>query len=155
MDGGRRIFWYGGPGGGACREDDALGSGWKAVPPLGFLVRLALSGDDGTRKPRGGTAFRPLPSASSSRHAPRPGPPSQNLRLPPSTASSTQGMRWLYKPIAPLPTQGTIFTYQPPSARPSSKGTSWPSPILMHRRDFCPSSPLHLPQDQRTPSRGQ
>ena len=48
MDGGRRRFWDGGPGGGACREDDALGSGWKAVSPLGFLVRIALGGDDGT-----------------------------------------------------------------------------------------------------------
>ena len=48
MDGGRRRFWDGGPGGGACREDDALGSGRKAVPPLGFLVRLALSGNDRT-----------------------------------------------------------------------------------------------------------
>ena len=48
MDGGRRIFWDGGPSAGACREDDALGSGWKAVPPLGLPVRLALGNDDGT-----------------------------------------------------------------------------------------------------------
>ena len=48
MDGGRQRFCDGGPGGGAWREDDALGSGWKAVPPLGFLVRLSLGGNDGT-----------------------------------------------------------------------------------------------------------
>ena len=48
MDVGRWRFWYGGPGGDAYRKDDALGSGWKAVPPLGLLFRLALGGDDGT-----------------------------------------------------------------------------------------------------------
>ena len=32
MDGGRRLGWDGGPGGGAFREDDTLGSGWEAVP---------------------------------------------------------------------------------------------------------------------------
>ena len=48
MDGGRRRFWDGGPGGGACRKDDALVSGWKAVPPLVLLVRLALGGDNET-----------------------------------------------------------------------------------------------------------
>ena len=48
MDGGRRRGWDGGPGGGARREDDTLGSGWEAVPPLSFLVHLALGGNDGT-----------------------------------------------------------------------------------------------------------
>ena len=29
-------------------EDDALGSGWEAVPPLSFLVHIALGDDDRT-----------------------------------------------------------------------------------------------------------
>ena len=48
MDDGSRGGWDGGPGGGARREDDALGSGWEAVPPLSFLFHLSLGGDDGT-----------------------------------------------------------------------------------------------------------
>ena len=48
MDGGRRRGWDGGPGGGAPGDDDALGSGWEAVPLLSLLFYLMLGGDDGT-----------------------------------------------------------------------------------------------------------
>ena len=50
MDGRRRQGWDGGPSGGACREDDALGSAWEAVPHLSFLVHIALGGDDRTER---------------------------------------------------------------------------------------------------------
>ena len=50
VDGGRRRDRNGGSGGGACHQDDALGCRWEAVPPLCFLVHLALGGDDGTER---------------------------------------------------------------------------------------------------------
>ena len=48
VDGEGRRGRNGGSGGGACRQDDALGCQWEAVPPLCLIFRLALGGDDGT-----------------------------------------------------------------------------------------------------------
>ena len=50
MDGGGRRGRNGGSGGGAHRQDDALGCLWEAVPPLCLLFRLALSGEDRTER---------------------------------------------------------------------------------------------------------
>ena len=48
MDEGGRRGRNGVSGGGACRQDEALGSRWEAVPPRCLLFRLALGGNDGT-----------------------------------------------------------------------------------------------------------
>ena len=50
MNGGRRQGQNGGSGGGARRQDDALGCRWEAVPPLCLLFYLALGGNNGTER---------------------------------------------------------------------------------------------------------
>ena len=50
MNRGGRKGRNGGSGGGARRQDDALGCRWEAVPPLCLLFRLVLGGDDGTER---------------------------------------------------------------------------------------------------------
>ena len=49
VNGGRRRGLNGGSGGGASRQDDALGCRWEAVPPLCLILHLALGGDDETK----------------------------------------------------------------------------------------------------------
>ena len=53
MDGGGRRGQNVGSGGSACRQDDALGCWWEAVPPLCLFLRFALGGDDGEDRFRG------------------------------------------------------------------------------------------------------
>ena len=50
VDGGRRQGQNEGSGGGVRRQDDALSCSWEEVPPLCFLVHLALGGNDGTER---------------------------------------------------------------------------------------------------------
>ena len=53
MDGGGRQGWNGGSGGSACRQDDALGCSWEAVPSLCLFFCLALGGDNVAERFRG------------------------------------------------------------------------------------------------------
>ena len=50
MDFGGRRGWNGGSGGSACRQDDALGCWWEAVPPLDLFFHLTLGGDNGAER---------------------------------------------------------------------------------------------------------
>ena len=70
-------------------------------------------------------------SASSWQQALPPEPTFRSRHLPQSTASSTRGMQHSSRPIVNYPKQGTIFICPPPSSRPSSKDTSWPSQTQM------------------------
>ena len=45
MDCGERQGQNGGSGGSACRQYDALGRWWEAVPLLGLLLHFSLGGD--------------------------------------------------------------------------------------------------------------
>ena len=50
VDCGRRRGRNGGYVGSSCRQDDALGRWWEAVPPIDLLFRLALGGVDGAER---------------------------------------------------------------------------------------------------------
>ena len=113
----------------AQRETDKETKGWDRLPPTAQRVILAASATTGTSIPKS-----PPPTIHRFLNA-------RNVTALQANFSLTYTGNNLYLP--------TSF------CQTTSKGTSWPFPILTYLRDFLPSSPLHLPQDQRTPSRGR